>query len=157
MGTGDGVGSAVQLVSGIRGPVGLAVDSNYMSSSVNKAADARLFVTLLEGKLLRFDMKDILGATANFPIVIDAATFGYNEYNALGAVTVLDASSKARFGGLTVVPPLSISDGETSVVSWRQHRVFVVDSNQNYLYAATEWRSGTRPDIILDVNTAYDT
>lgn len=155
--TGDGIGSAVQLVSGIRGPVGLAVDIDYMSSNVNKAADARLFVTLLEGKLLRFDMKVILGATSNFPIVLDAATFGYTEYNALGIVTVLDSPSKARFGGLSVVPPLSISDGETTVVSWRQHRVFVVDSNQNYLYAATEWRSGARPDITLDVNTGYDT
>merc|ERR1711988_257467 len=154
---GDGIGSAVQLVSGIRGPVGLAVDIDYMSSNVNKAADARLFVTLLEGKLLRFDMKVILGATSNFPIVLDAATFGYTEYNALGIVTVLDSPSKARFGGLSVVPPLSISDGETTVVSWRQHRVFVVDSNQHYLYAATEWKSGARPDITIDINSGYDT
>ena len=155
--TGDYVGSEVQLVSGIRGPVGLAVDRDYISSNVDKAANARLFVTLLEGKLLRFDMSDILGPTAGFPRHVDVATFGYNEYSALGAVTVLDAPSKARFGGLSVVPPLSISDGETSVASWRQPRVFVVDSNQNFLYAATEWRSGARPDITLDVNSAYDT
>ena len=64
--TGDGIGSVVQLVSGIRGPAGLAVDSDYISSDANKAANARLFVTLLEGKLLRFDIHDMLGPLAGF-------------------------------------------------------------------------------------------
>jgi FtsP/CotA-like multicopper oxidase with cupredoxin domain len=153
----DAHGVSVQLATGLRGPVALTVDVAYMSSSHNERTDSRLFVSLLEGKLLRFDMTMVLGATAALPAVIDATTFGYNEYRNLGIVTVLDAPSKARFGGLCAVPALAEASGASNIATWKQHRVFVVDSNLNYVYASTEWKSGARPDLTLDVNTAYST
>lgn len=154
---GIGGSSSVEIASGLRGPVSVYIDGAYFSSSVNERAGARLFLSLLEGKLLRFDMSLILGPSSGLPLAFRPNSFRYDDYDALGVITVLDSPSKARFGGLCAVPALSVSDGATNVVSWKQHRVFVVDSNQNYVYATTEWKSGARPDITLDVNAAYDT
>ena len=155
--TGTGIGEPIKVVTGIRDPVAIHIDENYRSSISEDRAGARLFLTLLEGKVLRFDMSAIIGAIANLPIALAPNAAHYDEYEALGVLTVIDAPSKARFGDLCAIPAFSVDEGASNVVAWKQRRVFVVDSNQHYLYAATEWKSGARPDITIDINSGYDT
>ena len=50
--------------------------------------------------------------------------------------TILDAPPYARLGGVVSMPLVP------SATNWTQHRVFVLDSNAQHIYAATEWAAG---------------
>jgi hypothetical protein len=123
------------LVGASAGAVSIATDadaSSYSEDNADSGTVGRAFVSLLEGRVLRFDTTLLLSPSEQLPASIDGSV----ARTAYGLQEVLNTPSKARLGGLAVVPMVP------SPTNWTQHRCFVADANQQALYAATEWPGG---------------
>eukprot|EP00605_Chrysophyceae_sp_TOSAG23-4_P001537 GSChrysophyteH1.ASY1.ANO1.1685.1 assembled CDS len=147
------MGTPVKIMTGLLTPVGFSLDSHnllYASDgvvSIATAADAaayseayadsgnvgRAFISLVEGKVIRVDTTLLLTAAAFLPMDVQDPLLT----RAYGLHTVIEAPSRARLGGLAVVPIVP------SPTNWTQHRCFIADANQQQVYAATEWPGGS--------------
>jgi hypothetical protein len=145
------MGVPTAIITGLRSITGSNIDEIYRTTSAYASTQARFFMSLMEGKVLKMSVVSLLGPVSDFPIIINQNTFSYYDYKNVGITVVINAPTKARLGGIEVLPVIPVHG------NWTQHRVFVTDANQQRVFASTEWRTGTPyENMILEVNTAFD-
>lgn len=157
------IGTPVRLLNGLVSPSGLALDLNnlvtasagavdiataadagsYSAANTEKGTVGRAFLSFVEGQVLRVDSTLLLSPATTLPY--DLSTQSQILVRVFGLTTVLDASSKARLGGVASLPMVP------SPTNWTQHRCFVVDANQQAIYASTEWVGGA-PSVHNTIN-----
>ena len=146
------MGLPVRLLIGLVAPQGLSVDAHNAATASSAARDiaiavdassysrvngeygtvGRVFVSLVNGLVKRFDSTLIFAPAATVPLHLDAPELR----RVYGWTDILESSSQSRLGGIASVPL------EPSPTNWTQHRCFVVDANQQAIYATTEWPGG---------------